>query len=131
MLSIFNMHIQLAWGGNIYSSLILLVHLILHRSSPFSLPSKTFLAYHKCSYTNVQSLLQTCCVYLLLTHNLKSMASDQNANSEHGSPCSVKKKQSKHHILIGGRGIGGGEGLTKSISLQLIMHCINSLCYLV
>lgn len=34
------------------------------------------------------------------------MASDQNANSEHGSPCSAKKKQSKHHILIGG---GGGD----------------------
>lgn len=42
------------------------------------------------------------------------MASDQNANSEHGSPCSAKKKQSKHHILIGGRGGSAGEkGLQK------------------
>lgn len=51
----------------------------------------------------------------------KPIESDENANSEHGNPCSVKKKQSKHHILT----VGGG-GLQK-----LIMHCINSLCYLV
>lgn len=30
------------------------------------------------------------------------MESDQNANSEHGNPCSVKKKQSKYHIFTGG-----------------------------
>lgn len=35
----------------------------------------------------------------------KPIESDQNANGEHGNPCSVKKKQSKHHILTGG---GGG-----------------------
>lgn len=53
----------------------------------------------------------------------KPIESDQNANGEHGNPCSVKKKQSKHHILT-----MGGQ-LTKSFSLQLIMHCINSLLF--
>lgn len=39
----------------------------------------------------------------------KPIESDQNANGEHGNPCSVKKKQSKHHILTG----GGGEAYKK------------------
>lgn len=66
MLSIFNMHIQFAWGKYLHFT-----DPTCPSNSPCFFSSKQFfLITNSHTYTNVQSLLQTCCTYLLLTRYL-------------------------------------------------------------
>lgn len=66
MLSIFNMHIQFAWGEYLHFT-----DPTCPTNSPIFFSSKQFfLTTNSHTYTNVQSLLQTCCAYLLLTQYL-------------------------------------------------------------
>lgn len=100
MLSIFNMHIQFAWGE------------YLHFTDPTCPPNsplffffllETILSHHKLSYIHKCTVTLADMLHLFTINTIsKPIESDQNANGEHGNPCSVKKKQSKHHILIGG-----------------------------
>lgn len=130
MLSIFNMHIQFAWGvftlhWSYLSTQFSTFQFFPPPRSPLNNSFSPQTLIHTQMYSH--SCRHAAPIFTINTIS-KPIESDQNANGEHGNPCSVKKKQSKHHILT--REVGGG-ALTKGFSLQLIMHCINSLCYLV
>lgn len=109
-------------GESIYTSLIQLDHLMLHFL--FS-GTQFFLITTSHTYTNVQSLLQTCCTYVLLTRYLNLWQLIKMLTVKMKVHVLWEKTVQTPHLNRGWR------GRTKSFSLQLIMHCINSPCYLV
>lgn len=92
------MHIQFAWGKYLHFT----DPTCPTNSPPFFL-LETILSHHKLSYIHNCTVTLADMLHLFTINTIsKPIESDQNANGEHGNPCSGKKKQSKHHILTKG-----------------------------